>query len=369
MPSASPDSSRGGFLLRYRPPGERRQVQLRARPEWRVASLEAARALAAKLDRASRILDGTDDGLGDPDAARRLLERHGLDPGQGHGRAPATPALGTGTALLALFSAHPATRRDNARPRYEAHLAEFIAWSGISNARHLTADAVERWIEELHRRGQSYDTRRHRLIPIRRACAQLARETGRNPLAGIRLDRRPARGTLEAAPLEEILRLVRHEDPRIAAAAGLMGAMGLRPTEALRVRGKDLRPDGLLEVGWKTASSWRLLPAPAPLLPVLSGRAADEPLVASRHNTHRGGMMTPDSFWRAWKSASPYPAKLLRKGFLSASVLELGLDPLRVEAYMGHRVSGLTAVSGAHYLSIGAAALRPVAEAWAKALL
>lgn len=382
MPSASPDRARGGYLLRYRPPGAARQVQVRARPEWRVADLDAARALASKLDRASRILDGTDDGLGDPAAAARLLSRHGLDAGQVGGRGPESPALGQQTALLALFHAHPATRRDDARPRYEAHLVEFMEWSGITDARHVAAAHVERWVEELRARGQAYDTRRHRLLPIRRAMHQASRHGIVDPLVGARLDRQEARARVATLSLPELRALLAAcaDDPRALALAMMMGALALRPTEALRARVGDVVGNALV-VGDRVAKnshSRRVLPLPSPVLAVLAaqcdGRPEDAPLCPSRSHSTRGAHMDIRAAGRllerryAAAGLAHLPAKALRKSWFSISVGDLGLDPMHCEQWMGHAASGVSVVSARHYLATPPRWLLPIAEAWAGAL-
>lgn len=388
MPSAAYDAARQQWLLRYRPPGATRARQVRARSEWRVRSHEQALALAERLDRASRILDGTaEDEFASPAAAARVLEQHGqLPPGWTSAGTPPGRARAASLSLAELLRAHPATRRESVQPeaqdaRYARHLEEFCAWSGVRDARHVTADIVEDWIAARRRAGDAYYTRRHRLAALKRALAMAERRGLRNPLAGAQLDRQERRAPVAAMGLEDLGRLLRHlaeaDDARMMTAVGLMGTMGLRPSEAGRARVRDLDGD-LLSVGAEEAknrASVRVLPVPPALLPWIErqreGRRPEAWLVDSRHRARRGCRMDRQAFMRLFRrrceaaGVADHPPKTLRKTFFTASVRTHRLDRMQVEAYMGHATTGIAAVSADHYLAGGDPEyLRPVASAW-----
>lgn len=352
------------------------------------AGLEKAGSAAAL----GRIAERTawDDRLS-PLHAARMLARHGLiaeDEAQALAEAPGRPQRGPSTLLRACFEAHPSTVRDRRRPRghaerHAAALEQFIEWSGITDAGEVRLGLVEDWVEELRRRGDRYYTRVHRLVPIKRAMAYAARISGRNPLAGQRLDRDDEHRQVQAYSLDELLRILEHlrdaGDARMLAAASLMGCMGLRPSECLRLRSRDIR-GGLLVVGAvaaKNSASRRTLPIPEPLQAVLAdataGNAPEDPVIQSEHRARRGRPMLAEAFSGLWRRRTDamglryLPPKALRKSFFTASVLELGLDPMRVEQWMGHAISGITSVSAGHYLGQAAPRwLLPISEEWAK---
>lgn len=293
---------------------------------------------------------------------------------------PAPRLLRHNVTILDAALDHQATRREIAsRPRdaarHRRELDVFIAFSGRERLRDLTVSHVTDWIDDLRRRGWTYDSRRHAILWIRRACARAPAYGLPNVIAGQRLDQRAMTEDTEpprVLQLAEMLARIRaliddpDADPRIPAGVALMGLCGLRPSELIRLDVSHINPERrLLSVGVttaKNAASRRTLPiarfALAACRPLLDLRSVGPLFVYGRH----AGERRMDTFKCAhiFSAALGLPPKNLRKSFATACTWELGIEPRIVDAYMGHQVHGLSAVTSRHYL--GAATVKALLQ-------
>jgi integrase len=298
-----------------------------------------------------------------------------LDSGEAE---PDKVALGPTVAEAA--AAHPSTRREReASPpdhrRHAAALEDYIGFSGSPSLRDLTVERTLAWAGELEARGLAFDTRRHMLLPLRRASAMAPSFGLHDVLSDLRIDRRGEPLEVKTADLDGLRNLVERakeeRDPRWPTAIALMALMGLRPSEVVRLRVGDLK-DGLLTVGArgaKNAASRRVLPVPnvalGMLAPMLEGKAADDPLIPLSANEGSALSILSRGVGGAMGRAGlDLPCKCLRKSFASACVNDLDVRPGLVEAFLGHAASGTGDVTRRHYLArVGAERLRPVADA------
>lgn len=298
---------------------------------------------------------------------------------------PEPGKIAMGPTVMDAMLQHPASKREASdypgdHRRHVAAVHDFATFSGSKLMRDLTVEKICTWIADLDKRGMAFDTRRHCLIPLRRA-SQMAPGHGLNDvLGGMRLDRQTEAIEVKALGLDGLKKLVAHasahEDLRWAAAILLMGACGLRPSEVIRLRVSDLK-DGLLHVGSETAknaSSNRILPIPQivieALAPLVMDKAADENLLGLRGTeAGRASVLSRSVKAVLVRAGFNLPPKSLRKTFATVCLNELGLEPAIVESYLGHTHPGATGVTNRHYLKrAGAESLRPVAEAMDRAL-
>lgn len=293
---------------------------------------------------------------------------------------PETVALGP--TILEAFLSHPATKHEMKRypgdhRRHEAAVKDFCRFGRSDLLRDLAIDRVTDWAADLAKRGFAFDTRRHCLIPLRRASAMAPGFGFSDVLDNMRLDRHTEAIEVRAPELEQVRHLIswarRNEETRWAVAVGLLAFMGLRPSEAIRLKVQDYK-DGLLRVGFSAAkneTSRRVLPVPkivADLLePLTESRDADESLLGMTGTSENSAL---SAFSRSIGAVldraglNEFPCKSLRKAFASICLNELGLAPELVEGWLGHKHPGALAVTRRHYLKrIDADNLRPLAKA------
>lgn len=396
MATAWEDRVKGGWIASFRganrPGAPRRRLRL---PRTRVWDKTSAVAYAAECERYARVLEGV------PTAAEiSHAEELGVltrAQAQAMRTAHCFPSVVAGErdpfapwTLVDAAEAHPATRREKAtRPGdYRKHIAgleAFAAWSGSQRLDALTLDQVVRWVDHLRGTGVAWDTRRHRLLYLRRAARMAAAVAGMpDVLGGIALDRNDQRADPQVWPLAELIeaavrlergRLVMHHRAPVVIALG--AGMGLRPSELLRLRVGHVAGD-VLRVGAETrknAASRRDLPIPASLLPWITAATRDPKTGDTRPPTdwlipgRCKRALSPhalDAWWQQYvipELAGELTPKHLRKTFATWSS-EAGIEPRHVEAYLGHRASELAAVTSRHYIAAGrVAALRPAATA------
>lgn len=379
MASVYQDKQRGGWRAEYRPmnavPGSRARRLRVPKQVWeavddpRAACLEWAsrgEGLCRTLERGGTKAD-----------VREALEAGFITKEQADMlalsiRVPITKV--SKEHRLSLFDAarnHPASLRERQRSRldmvryHEQCLNRYIEWSGQKYVSDLTLDKVVAWIDHMKQEGLSYDTRRHALIWLRRASNYGKTNGHPDILSGLKLDEQPQDVEVHAPEMKDVVLAYQAIERRGKVAIALMAFMGLRPSEACRLIGSDVRDD-VLSVGVrerKNRSSRRDLPIPHAILPLIAEAASageDEPLFKAQ--PRRGGTgffnhnslahwMKPRLAPHLGKASSP---KLLRKSFASWAVRG-GINPHCVEHFMGHSTSQVTAVTARHYLTIAQA--------------
>jgi integrase len=387
MASANWDAKQSTWILTFRPaPGADRRRK-------RLTRLESQQLDKGAADRLARMIEDAFNELaahGPRPELLALLRRHGVLGERDAVRLSCLSSAAEETARVvgpslrdaALASQLARREADRSPADYRRHLREleeFIEASGVALASDLRAHHVEAWVATLRERGLAWDSRRHRLLYLRAACAQAARWGFADALVGLRLDAPDDAEPQRAASLLEIREAIakaREASPRLAVAVIVMGAMGLRPSEALRLKCIDCyaTDEGLaLRVGArerKTRASRRDLPVAeawrGDFAAVLG--EPDAALIASE----RGGHLCKWAFGRMVSALLPedLPAKALRKGFASVAGWDVGLQPWEIDAFLGRALSGLAAVSDRAYVArANVARLRPAAEAMARALM
>ncbi|HUV31982.1 MAG TPA: site-specific integrase [Devosiaceae bacterium] len=358
----------------------RRRVRI---PRARAATPEAARAFADECERYCRLLEATA-APAQPDVAHALHLRAVTEDQAATllGGLPPASALDSRPTLEQAHDLHPSTRRALAArsPDYArcvAALERFQRQFGVTYVEDLTLDLVQRWLAYLRGCGYAWDTRRHYLLPVRRACKMAASLGLPDPLAGILLDRRADPPEIPAWTLPQLCQAATafgaDPDPRPLAALAMGGFLGLRPSEICRAQVGDVVSDpagAVLRIGLrerKNAQSRRDLPLPALvtqwLAPSLDGRSPQAPLVPRP----AGSGWIPESLGK-WLQpmltdaiGERHPVKALRKSFATWMVVA-GIEERHVEAYLGHLASRVAAVTTRHYLAAARAhELRPVA--------
>jgi integrase len=163
-------------------------------------------------------------------------------------------------------------------------------------------------------------------------------------------------------------------DYRPRAAVGLTGFMGLRGSEAarLKVRWLDVEAGVLHIRKSKTKAGIRDLPVPprvmAWLVPLTIGADPEQPLLRMVGRRKYNSLFFKPEWWGRWLgdhmarvTGRSLPAKCLRKTF-STWADEARLDPRWIVSYLGHRDTHLPKVTMEHYRQRGAIeALRPAA--------
>lgn len=379
MPSAFRDKH--GWIADFRGLHMRGKKRRRVRiPADRCATENDARAFAAESERLCRnletMVDPVDVGMAvkmgsiTPDEANQLLN------GQ----------LGNSNRLTikAAHAAHPATRKEESKQSQDASrrstdLELFCNRFKVNYVDEISLNDVQDWIAEL--KDESYDSRRHRLIPIRRACAMGARQGIPDPLYRLKIDSRPeVEDDIEVWTMDELIAAATAfsavENRSALATVVLGGFMGLRPSEIARAKVGDVS-DGILSVGArerKNRNSRRRLPIPPTALgllrPSLEGQPAQYPIVPPvvRLWSKPGQHLHPKNLQ---KQIGPRLAALtgrsLTCGDLRKScatwLIENGAQPRLVELWLGHVVSSISRVTSRHYLAtLKSAELKPIAE-------
>lgn len=375
--------NRGKWYIHWTTPaGQRRQ---RRAPDH-IENKSDADALASMIQTAHTMAFK----MADPYSIRFLRDNNAIDEQEAHElRGQVYINHPTEVTIREAFLQHPATaraaRNNGAEFRqHERFLDLFTDFSGITKLNALTVQITMLWIEQMRGKGYSYDTRRHALIPLKRASSMGPSFQLVNILSGIHLDYREKELVIRFYSVDELARIIGHlstrETTHHIVAFGLMGLMGLRPSEMQRAIVSDVTGNVLVvgERKRKTAKSHRTLPIPDVLLPHISratkGRAGTEALVTSNYHPTRIGMPI-DNLDKLVHKHIPQtgvrilPAKCFRKSFFSMCVNDLSLPHGLVEMYMGHRVSGLSSVShNSYHGKAQTRLLEPVSEAVSKAI-
>ena len=339
-----------------------------------------ATAYAAACDAACRVLEG-------PHTAhdvKHALDHRAITEAQSialiQGVAAPNRDVPTALTIEAAALAHPATQRMPLaeRWRYLDHLAEFTEATGFMYVQQVTMKAVLDWITAQRTAGNAYHTRRHRMLFLRRATRMGAPMANiPDVLYGFKLDKDKIadRRRFKIYELDELAAvLVQLEDRlmyRELAAIGLMGGLGLRPSECRTVSLSDVREDDTIACGTKTESSQRIIPMPPCVARWV--RAA----IATRHTKAKGdtilityhhGPFSTESFARFIRltladiGARAIMAKEFRKTF-STWTTRANINPQQVEAFMGHASALVEPVTSHHYLGEWLVhELRPAAE-------
>lgn len=274
--------------------------------------------------------------------------------------------------------AHPSSKRQPAaeRLKYLAFLGQFQAHAGVQYVREVTLTHVQDWIAHLVAEEDSWDTRRHRLLYVRRATRMGAAIYGLpDPLAGFRLDQKGRRAAPPVNTIDELATAIARLQHRLAhvaelpeaerdrersrctralAAIGLGAFCGLGPTETFRPLISALAGD-CITTGSKNDSRPRTLPIPATVLrwvkDLARGRPATQPLFLN----DRGEPFNEET-WSKWFARmlpevfdKPLQPKALRKSFATWTA-RAGIDVQHVEAYLGHDSALVAKVTSRHYL-------------------
>lgn len=390
---------RNTWYLSFRAPGQRGTKRTRKRAPDECQTKPRADRLAKEIDRACRVAE-------DPSrahdlalplaAAIEILRPFGLaaeavdDTAKvGKVEAPSDPreVSITYAALIHPTAVHEREHNPKDKRRHEKELEQFIAWAKTDRLADLTLELVQRYVAYMRNECElSPDTRRHRLMYVRNA-ARMAPQFGLlDRLTGLRLDSRRQEAprdvrTFAVAQLRAMLSPGALPD-RDRAAAALMAFAGLRPSEACRLRVRDLRGD-LLYIGgdeehpWRTKNnpSRRVIPIAATLVeilaPLIEDREPDEPILPSAVGTRMDSTLLHQNLGQKLKDVigdRTLTNAHFRKTFRTLATEEWGLDHHRVEMYIGHQAPGVPSVSWTSYLAKEASRLRPVAKAADKAL-
>lgn len=275
--------------------------------------------------------------------------------------------------ILDAFHSHLATQREQiTQPsdyqRHRAAIVQFTTDTGIHRVRDITLPSLTAWIATLRDAGDQWDTRRHRLIGIRRACAVAPSHGLPDILNGVKIDRKPpTRAPIRAFTWNDLVALLQaaHDDTPAWLAITLMGCCGLRPSELTRLTCADAA-GGILRIGVtqrKNATSRRDIPLPQIIADRINplvrrspqgegGSSAEAPLLPGPGGNHLDRWQLADLI-RPHVAAigSDLTPKTLRKTFASLGYRVWKIDRHDLEAYMGHRATGVADITADHYLS------------------
>ncbi len=262
--------------------------------------------------------------------------------------------------LTQANDAHPSTQRMPAAQRwkYYAYLADFERHANITQARDLRLAHVTAYIAHRIAAGDAYDTRRHRLLFIRRAARMVTTLGLPDPLDGFLLDQRTTRVTFDAYDLDEIAStahgMITASNWKALCALALGGCVGLRPSECFDAEIKDLTDD-VLATGKKTPASARKIPLPPLVHTWLKKLIGTRTSGAIFLNT-RDGAYTERS-WSDWlctelEKHGPrrIKAKELRKSFTTWTIRG-DLNERHIEAFLGHEDVLTNPTTRRHYLA------------------
>jgi len=284
------------------------------------------------------------------------------------------------------YDDHPTTRHEDfhsprAKKQHDRDLKIFKDWAGVEFQDQVTFDMVVRYQEYLVDQGLSWETRRHRLSVIRRACAMAARQYGMaDPLYRSRIN--PRRGNeqirkVETFQLGDLHRACRQDlEPRQRAVIILGGFHGLRSSEIFRVQAGDYDPrTRTLTVGLrerKTSTSYRQLPlaktASLWMRRLTRSMDPEELLVHPASWCERGdGKFRSDTFgswcakWLPEATGRQLPPSALRKTW-ATEARRRRIEGWLIDLYMGHQPRDVAAVTTQHYTDLDHHELLPVAE-------
>ncbi len=337
-----------------------------------------AKAYADECERYARIVEGTHEPADVAHALRLgVITQAQADALHGGGYVPPRSEPPARLTLRAAALSHPSSARDSLtdQVRYLGYLDQFTAVTHVAHVSEVRVEAVTAWLASLTAKGWAWDTKRHALLYLRRACKMGAASGFPDVLAGMQLNRRVVRRErIVVWSLPDLLAAIRAtEDHRIRAVLSLGGLLGLRPSEIIRANSTDLQGD-VLHVGSveaKNDASVRSLVVPPFVLPHLAaaiGKRTPGPIVSSLGPRSKGKPLTlyglhqvlADHF-AAQKSPGLAP-KLLRKTF--ATWASRAVAAADLERYLGHQTALHAGVTARHYLaSYEVEALRPAAAA------
>lgn len=299
---------------------------------------------------------------------------------------PPTPKRGPVTVLEAAGD-HPATKREYTKDpigfsRHRREVLTFCEWAKITYLKDLRLSHVEGWLKNLEGEGLAWDTRRHKILWIRRAAAMAPNHGLTDVLHSLKLDRRETSHSVEGWTLAElasgIVQLEAAGELRTLALLALGGFVGLRTTEIGRLRVEDFDfAAAVLEVGVrdrKTAASRRNLALPALVnawCQQLAGGKISGPLFpAMKKSKSTERHINDNMFGRRFReklataTGRDLAPKCLRKSFVRIA-LDAGLAPRDVESFLGHHQYSskeITDVTLRHYwIKEQAEKLRPAA--------
>ena len=358
---ASAYKSKDGFVADFR--GYRMVGKQRRRVRLAEKTMADARARALALDALCRELEHQ--AVPDEDLVRYALKQKAITPADVGGILGDADEGAPKVRDCALN--HPATLREKrkAHDGYPSRLRALNDWEqfgGSALVAHVSLPEVERFAQWLIQLGMAWDTRRHRLATIRRAC-QFATQLGiPDKLAGQRIDKREYKPVVAIPTVAHIREWLQHSKPAVRRVVALGALCGLRPSEIGRADVADLQ-DGFLAVGSREAkneASRRTLPLSRLALEALKTDATNGPLVPSV----RGCRYSLEDIGRHLSPVlQPFTVKTLRKAF-ATELIRAGVNVNLVESYMGHTLSAVTAITQRHYLAAyQAGLLRPVADA------
>lgn len=392
MPSAYRDAK--GWIAQFRglnQPKEQRQLRVRIAPALYASMDEDERpAFAQRFATTCEALCRSLEGPHDATVVRTALQMKAISKEQGAALLNQQPAPAPGQAKAATtieqaFLAHPSTRSMPAdgreRWRYLDAIAAFSKWSQVKNLDGMTLDLVQRWRDELAKRDLQWDSRRHMLLPLRRAAMMAGNFALPNVLGRLKLDPKERRPMVQAWTLAELTKAIQQsltlKDYRTLVVIGLGAFMGLRPSEIATRRKHDLGRDDRIAIGLqegrereaKTEASRRLLPVPPTLAgwmrqlgKLQAGMGADSALVlASFGNVPKKGgpnknarPFTPSAFGNCFRpimedrTGRRLPIKSLRKSFATWTRRE-GINRDHIEVYLGHETEFAQGITGRHY--------------------
>jgi len=320
-----------------------------------------AQEFADSLDQACRSLETGDTPL---EQVQRAAQAGAITEDQAKailgGETPGPAVKPRALTLQLAAEKHPATQRMPLaqRWRYINWLTDFEKFSGITTCKGLTLDAVQKYIKHREKAGDAYDTRRHRLLFLRRASKYGTTAGIPDQLAAFSLDRRSGRTKIDTWSLDEFadvaLALEAIEKWDVLAAIGLGMGVGLRPSETYRIELPDFDDDAL-EVGKKNKASERTIP-----LPKTTVLRWVEKVAASRKTgplfLHSKGAAFNEDTWAKWlrrefaaAGLRKLKAKELRKSFATWAV-RAAIDRTHIEAFLGHDDALMSKVTARHYL-------------------
>lgn len=385
MPSAFFDERRNGWIADYVGLFTTKHVKVRVPPS-RILSPDTAKAdateFAGELDRYCRLLERphTDQDVSHAQTIGAISEAEALALLNGQAIQPRR-RLEPITIRDAALS-HPSSQRDSVKVKLRGCTAldDFSECAGVKHLHLVTLDHVLSWITTMRSRGWAWDTRRHALLYLRRACVMGTGSGLPNVIIGHKLDRQERRQRIVRAwslPQLAAALVANDDDHRIRAALVLGGCLGLRPSEICRATVTDLEGD-VLHIGRRAAKnnpSERALPVPSCIVPFLKaaiGKRQSGPLIQSdirrrgRHLTGSGLHSAMTTALRA-KPRPPIAPKDLRKTFATWSAMVIDAGDL--ERYLGHASALHAQVTVRHYLAHHLAEqLRPAAKALDAAL-
>lgn len=350
------------------PPGKRSKIRI---PDVRILSPATAQqdadAYAAELERYCRLLERTGHTV-DLDDVAHAKRIGAITPEQAEAliRGTHKPSRSVVKGPLLIRDAavsHPSAKREELAQQIQhlRYLDGFIAHTGITRLADVTIEHVEAWVAEMKRKGWAWDSRRHGLLYLRLAARMGTRAGIADQLYGLRLDERDAgRREISAGSMAQLADLLIGDiDDRTRAALGLMGCVGLRPSEMTRLDPVDL-VDGAAHVGAaarKNDPSERWLPLPPTVLgwvqKALGGRT-EGPVITPigprrKHRYDYTGL-------RLWLApiltrhfGVPLSPKSLRKTFANWAA-EFIPNPMDHERWIGHKTQFRANVTERHYM-------------------